>query len=271
MSPSQSDYAVHTTVNISCNTGYKPQIQVIKCDKDRKWNKYEPCTEVQCVKPETPKNGYYLLGLHPNQRIFNSSSLPYDSVITGKCNQGYRNENIENRTCTLNETWSGVAPNCTKKQCPYPKELANGNYQLQNGSLYQSGLSYYNTTVKIRCKTGYYIVGNVERTCNANQTWSGETRCSLVTCSLHQKLDGGFYGIKASNGLIIPYHNTISNYSEKASYNTTLTAVCDKNFELVNPENRTRRCTEAGVWDKEPALCGNRLFDNSGFSLIFIG
>ncbi|XP_053395785.1 sushi, von Willebrand factor type A, EGF and pentraxin domain-containing protein 1-like [Mercenaria mercenaria] len=117
----------------------------------------------------------------------NSASLPFGSTITGRCYEGYEGNDNDKRVCQSNKTWSGIPLTCTKKGCPFPGDLTDGLYLFNNGSLYMSGNSFYNTTIEVKCNKGYVVHGSKILRCSSNKTWSKVSTCQNVTCNLPER------------------------------------------------------------------------------------
>ncbi|XP_035696822.1 uncharacterized protein LOC118430220 [Branchiostoma floridae] len=122
------------------------------------WNDIFCDQAMSCPELSFPNNGSRTEG-----RI-------YGDRVTFSCNEGYELIGSVNRTCQANQSWSGVQPNCSRTPCPQLKPV-------QHGSISDGG--YYGDVVTYHCDPAYEISGDEERTCQANQTWSG----THPTCS----------------------------------------------------------------------------------------
>ncbi|XP_053395786.1 receptor-type tyrosine-protein phosphatase T-like [Mercenaria mercenaria] len=317
MNPNKTVFAVNEKATIVCIDGFQPDIQEITCMNNRYWDGNAQCSQVTCEHPGNPKNGLYIIGKILEGNIFASfSSLPFESVITVKCDNGYDSKGNEVRHCQSNRDWSGIQPVCRKKQCPHPGNISNGVFKFKNESVYSLGPSFYNTTIFVECIKGYNLNGSKQLTCGADETWGENPFCNIVTCDFPENPKNGSYVTKDHNGKITPYTKLSghSNYndiiyiacyeghrfnstskirkcletkewsgesggcvlvtckkleqleggffnytntalSDRFPYNTVVTVHCYQQFKLSNAQNRTRRCTEEGYWDSEPALC----------------
>ncbi|XP_053395032.1 uncharacterized protein LOC123524149 isoform X2 [Mercenaria mercenaria] len=110
MYPLQTLYNVNSHATIECSVGFLPQRQEIICLYGGYWNQYEQCKQVLCDYPGRPNNGYYIS--NSTNSISEFSSLPFGSIITGRCYDGYESNDNDKRVCQINKTWSGIPFTC---------------------------------------------------------------------------------------------------------------------------------------------------------------
>ncbi|XP_078661435.1 CUB and sushi domain-containing protein 3-like [Branchiostoma floridae x Branchiostoma belcheri] len=207
------------TVTFSCNEGYELiGSENRTCQADQTWSGVQPnCNRKAC--PELP--------------ILNNGNRTeghlYVDIVTFSCNEGYELIGSENRTCQADQTWSGVQPNCNRKACPDLPLLNNGN--RTEGHL-------YGDTVTFSCNEGYELIGSENRTCQANQSWSGvQTNCSKKACPE------------------LPLPNN-GNRTEGHLYGDTVTFSCNEGYELIGSENRT--CQANQSWSGLQTNCSKK-------------
>ncbi|XP_063414427.1 complement factor B-like [Mytilus trossulus] len=98
-----------------------------------------------------------------------------DNIIYS-CNRGYevQSGNLE-RSCQADGTWSGSTPVCVGVKCQDPE---NGQFTEEQTS---SGYSFPDT-VTYSCIFGYEVQsGDLERSCQADGTWSGNAPVCKMT------------------------------------------------------------------------------------------
>ncbi|KAL4622676.1 inactive serine protease PAMR1 isoform X1 [Arapaima gigas] len=114
---------------------------------------------VLCSRPSVPAHGT-MEGLH----------LHFGARVTFRCDLGFTLQGVHTATCRLDGTWSAPAPSCVprekEKSCPPPEHLANGDYFLVYGGNVLIAVQYM-------CHQPYTLKGQSQRTCLANNTWSG--------------------------------------------------------------------------------------------------
>ncbi|KAI8508634.1 hypothetical protein Bbelb_137330 [Branchiostoma belcheri] len=207
-------------VTFSCNEGYELiGSENRTCQADQTWSGVQPnCNRKAC--PELP--------------ILNNGNRTeghlYGDTVTFSCNEGYELIGSENRTCQADQSWSDVQPNCNRKACPELPILNNGN--RTEGHL-------YGDTVTFSCNEGYELIGSENRTCQANQTWSGvQPNCNRKACQ------------------VLPFPNN-GNRTEGHLYGDTVTFSCDEGYELIGSENRN--CQADQSWSGVQSNCSRKL------------
>ena len=103
--PNTTTFKVNTSANVRCDEGYQPNIQNVACNRNIHnviaWDNHPECIIINCTSPGMPSNGYYLKDDHVVNPI---DLLPFGSIIYGRCNLGYENENNERRMCQSDKT-----------------------------------------------------------------------------------------------------------------------------------------------------------------------
>ncbi|XP_078687684.1 fibroblast growth factor receptor-like [Branchiostoma floridae x Branchiostoma belcheri] len=170
MAPSNGNFSGGSSygdvVTYYCDAGYEISGDEERtCQSDQTWSGTQPtCARKPC--PELP---------HPTNGNRTEGHL-YGDIVSFSCNEGHELIGSENRTCQINQSWSGVQPICSRKLCQPLMAPSNGN--ISGGSSYGDVVTYY-------CDAGYEISGDEERTCQSDQTWSG----TQPTCALFPVAD----------------------------------------------------------------------------------
>ncbi|KAI8507112.1 hypothetical protein Bbelb_155510 [Branchiostoma belcheri] len=151
-------------VEFTCNSGYdRVGTSSLSCQADRTWNGVVPtCTRVQCPIQAAPANGVVTGGNF------------YQDAVLFTCDTGYELVGTSSLTCQADRTWDGVAPTCTRVECPALTAPVNGK---------MTGFNFYQDLLQFTCDTGYDLFGRVSLTCQADRTWDGVApTCTRVQC-----------------------------------------------------------------------------------------
>nr|CAD7456841.1 unnamed protein product [Timema tahoe] len=118
-------------------------------------------------------------------------------------------------------------------ECGFPAEIANGFYQLVNGTV------GYLSKVVYSCEEGYEMAGRAQLMCDIDERWNGPPpRCLAVECEAPPSIPNGRF--VASNNATIA--GTIIEY------------VCStRGYKLVGPKQIV--CLPSGLFDKKPPIC----------------
>ncbi|XP_057674246.1 membrane cofactor protein-like isoform X1 [Corythoichthys intestinalis] len=167
------------------------------------------------------------------------------STATLKCDVGYSQAGGSQAiTCTAG-TWTQVTLQCERVNCGPADNVANGNLDYSEGTL-------FGDKVSITCKSGYILVGATQRLCLSSTKWSEHPpTCQVVTCDPPVGLDKGFFGpIKD----IYDYGNVIK-YTCPKGYvlNGPSTAECsgDKTFNPKPPKCIQVKCKDLDIPNAE--------------------
>ena len=140
-------------------------------------------TAVDCGSLPNPANG----------QVSHSVGTTFGLTATYNCNTGYNLTGNRTRICQATRLWSGSAPTCprmlwvsyyqlsstlhavfifsTAVDCGSLPNPANGQVSHSVGTTFGSAATY-------SCNTGYNLVGDRTRMCQATRMWSG----SAPTC-----------------------------------------------------------------------------------------
>ncbi|XP_028814835.1 inactive serine protease PAMR1 isoform X2 [Denticeps clupeoides] len=114
---------------------------------------------LMCGRPMVPIHG-----------ATQSLALHVGGHVIYRCDPGYRLQGLRISTCLLDGTWSNQPPQCVpvrERTCSVPPKVRNGDQFLAYGpGDVLIALQYF-------CYKPYKLVGNDQRTCLPNNTWSG--------------------------------------------------------------------------------------------------
>ena len=136
------------------------------CQENGTWSGEEPVcvfTPVDCGLLESPNNVTII--------TYNNNNTLLHSTVQYSCFPGYFVMGDDERVCQENGTWSGEEPVCvfTPVDCGLlesPNNVTIITYNNNNTLLH--------STVQYSCFPGYFVMGDDERVCQENGTWSGE-------------------------------------------------------------------------------------------------
>ncbi|KAL9989269.1 hypothetical protein ACROYT_G003802 [Oculina patagonica] len=191
---------------------------VRRCEADGIWSEEQPnCTAVDCGPLPLLLNGSYV-----------GNMTTYPNKVLSYCDEGFLLRGSSERFCQANRTWSGTQTKCEAVDC-------GGLSAPLNGSLQGSSTTFPHL-ITFSCDDGFILDGSASRTCQANGTWSGNTRlCRAKDC-------GNLPPPK--NGSVIGNQTT---YPNKLSFS------CNEGFNLLGPP--VRRCEADGIWSGEQPTC----------------
>ncbi|XP_049300024.1 sushi, von Willebrand factor type A, EGF and pentraxin domain-containing protein 1 [Anopheles funestus] len=105
--------------------------------------------------------------------------------ITYQCPIGHSLIGIEKRTCQQNGIWSGVPPACKYVDCGPLPEIEHG------GIILSEQRTSFGVLASYTCHENYTLIGNENRTCQANG-WSGtQPKCLIDWCPEPPPIQGG--------------------------------------------------------------------------------
>ncbi|XP_060582617.1 sushi, von Willebrand factor type A, EGF and pentraxin domain-containing protein 1-like, partial [Ruditapes philippinarum] len=212
------------------------------------------------------------------------------SIVTYRCNDGYRLQGPGQRTCEKDGSWSGSDPYCRLILCAVPPFV---EHAIPFNALTQYLL---NSKARYVCETGYELsAGDSSLTCSASGTWEGFIpTCSLVQCGEPMKVPNSKvsvasynfkgeaqylcdlgYRVKGSsiitcekNGNWLeatpecvpvdcgppPYvPKSIKIDSKNYTFKSVIQYTCDVGFTLIG--QGTTSCQATGVWSGKTPVC----------------
>lgn len=146
------------------------------CDAYGLWNGTVPrCLAVTCQVPPLIVNGY----------IAYEGNMYVDSQIEYECQECYKLNGTQYRSCTVEGLWTLDEPTCNLIYCdPLPSGIPNGRV-IGNDNACGSLVEY-------ECSSGYELNGRQKATCLENERWSSQTpTCERVNCGAPPPLDYG--------------------------------------------------------------------------------
>ncbi|XP_048589676.1 fibrillin-3 isoform X2 [Nematostella vectensis] len=179
--------AFGNTCTYSCNNGYKladSGAHTVTCGARGVWEGTQP----QCVRKQCPK-----LTAIPNAKFYpdfcGTKGASYTSICNYICDQGYEMSGNPRRTCQADETWSGVAPTCTKYvpkpwiSCPFDiiVDLKTGAKTADVSSLWKlprSNIQGMTTSPTYATANYAYPVGQTKITFSVSNS-AGSASCSI--------------------------------------------------------------------------------------------
>ncbi|XP_047133368.1 uncharacterized protein LOC100208285 isoform X1 [Hydra vulgaris] len=182
-----------------------------------------------------------------NGGSFRQDQKFYGASVEYKCDSRFRikSENGNVRKCMYGGNWSEPAPFCEEINCGHPGIIENGGFEI-----YPLNSTFvFMTSVKYSCNVGYILVGEPNRVCQVNSTWSGgvERKCEVLKCP-----DPG-----------TPVNGTRS--GNEFNVGSSITFSCEKGFRRHGA--RTITCGITGKWSSETPLCKVVVCQLPSFSL----
>ncbi|XP_064387965.1 uncharacterized protein LOC135336171 isoform X3 [Halichondria panicea] len=251
-----SPFSSQTAATYGCDTGYglsggdRMRTCFGSSSGPGEWNGTAPiCEATTCADLVDIDNGYvaYASGA--------ATSRPFGDVASYICDTGYSPSHTISRVCggdglSPAGVWSGTVATCTIIQCPVLDSISNGDVTITPAAGSSSSLDY-GAVARHSCMNGYYLDGNVIRTCTGDGTtmlglWDGsEPRCRAIECPVLASPANGF--ISFDLDITAPY-----------SFLTTVTYGCNTGFGLTGGD-RTRQCSSSsagpGVWIGTAPIC----------------
>jgi formylglycine-generating enzyme required for sulfatase activity len=209
------------TATYSCSAGFTlVGARTRTCQTSGAWSGSAPsCVEVDCGTLAAPANG----------GVNTPSGTARGATATYVCDNGYALSGAATRTCQDTGDWSGRAPSCNPVDCGVLANPTNGAVQTPSTT--------FGGTASYSCSSGYLLVGDVTRTCQATGVWSGSVpQCEAVDC--------GTLANPGNGTVAIPDGTTL---------NATATYSCSSGFTLVG--GRTRTCQASGAWSGSAPTC----------------
>ncbi|GAB6029547.1 hypothetical protein CHUAL_005296 [Chamberlinius hualienensis] len=228
-----------TVVQLQCMPGYKSQNTVsstnITCREDGSWSG----NGITCIPQMCLPLGKILNG----KTVGTSTNV--NAVVQFECESGYKLVGESNITCTINETWSGVVPQCIAQTCPWPLN------RLVNGLISITGY-FVNDEVNYGCHIGYRLIGLQTRVCLSNGMWTGDDPvCSPVDCGQPDALPGTIVQVTST------LFENVANYS------------CLNDGDLIGDNQRS--CIDDGKWSGSAPKCQSDFCDNEGCDYLSCG
>ena len=218
-----NNYSVGAVVTYDCIVGYILIGTTSRtCLVNGSWSGIVPtCRIISCGDPGTPNNG---------SRILSGTGLL--STVEYNCDEGHILVGSSIRECLRNETWSDDTPECELVDCGSP-DIPN-----PAGVVFISNTTV-GSSVIYTCLGGYDLVGEPERVCLNNGTWSGEVPSCMVTATTNCGFpELPLLGIADFDDIVV---GSVAIYS------------CIEGYMVLGNQNRT--CLSSGEWSGETPVC----------------
>ena len=218
------EFSVGFVVDYECNFGFEldpnginPSGQ-ISCLPVGHWEDNLPvCRIVVCPEPAPIINGR-----------FEADGYEFLSQVRYTCNKGYELTHTDVLECYETGEWSPSPPQCIAVRCGQPDYILNGSFQLDKDT--------YGGTAIYECDLGYIILGETDRKCIENATWSGKVPvCKPISCGRPEDIEHGRFR------------------GRDFTLNHVVTYTCNEGYRLMGSQERT--CRETGKWQNDPPTC----------------
>nr|XP_006635542.1 PREDICTED: beta-2-glycoprotein 1 [Lepisosteus oculatus] len=177
-----------------------------------------------CGRPPLIENAE----MEDDRRVFEAGEETFYT-----CKPGYKTTGGSRKVvCTLSGAWSRPTLKCSRKSCPVPGPLLNGQIQFPVDISFQS-------VVNFTCHEGYVLQGAHTSQCQHDGTWSQPLPvCETVTCGLP---DIPQYGL---------IHHTKKITGNTTQFGDVVKYECSPPYALFG--NEFGSCQANGNWTKPP-------------------
>ncbi|XP_060600174.1 protein lev-9-like isoform X1 [Ruditapes philippinarum] len=192
-----------------------------KCLSGGKWEGVPPsCEAVTCNDP--PKIE------HAEHNGDSQPLYPSGQQLMYKCSYGYYADGEPRAMCSGEGKWIGLTLLCSPRSCGFPGDIDNG---------WRTGYAFtFPNVVKYFCHDGFELVGQGNRSCQADGRWSGiKPICEPVTCP----------------NLFAPVYGHM--YGDGTGYGTVIRFQCDDGYKNIGASER--RCQSDRTWSGAAAKC----------------
>nr|BAR45634.1 limulus clotting factor C-like [Scolopendra japonica] len=159
------------------------------------------------------------------------------SKVTYSCSTaGEFLEGPPTRECMPTVKWSGEPPKCIR-ECPLVATPVEGSVNLPTGRLTEG------VTVSYSCNENYRLIGERNRTCQKDGSWSGDDPIceKLIICKAPDNIEFGS----------VSTHRRGSTSDNTPG--TTVTFTCNSGYTLIGEEYI--QCQDDGNWSKASPIC----------------
>lgn len=210
-----------TSVKVKCNKGYTMFGEAaLECLPGGIWNTSVPDCVRECGPLTDPPNGL----------VFQPDGTTLNDETTYTCNTGYYLSHTNSRVCQADGSWSNTPAICVIYDCGNVLPPKNGGVTYPNGTTYLQSAVY-------SCNIGYDLIGDANRTCQANGTWDlTDPFCQIRDC-----------------GIISGPGNGSVDTSSGTTYLSVAIFSCDLGYTMIGDATSTCQATE--LWNNAPPLC----------------
>ncbi|XP_076319115.1 P-selectin-like isoform X1 [Tachypleus tridentatus] len=225
-------FTVHSVIDYFCETGHMMISASSRrvCGLDGKWTgEAAVCHYVDCGRvPPIPRGSVH----YANETTFLYSLISY------KCNFGYRLVGESVRRCLEDGHWSGTTPLCEEIRCPVPQVPRNATVVYSGNDRSLAASFKIGANAQYRCMEGHVLRGVSLRRCLQTGEWSGEVpSCEFVDCRFPLPVAHGHW--------LLPNNSTF--------YGMSVEYECDENYEVDGPSRRL--CLDNGTWSGQDPQC----------------
>ncbi|XP_077337313.1 complement component receptor 1-like protein isoform X3 [Lithobates pipiens] len=225
ISGTSGPYTLNSVVRFTCRTGtILNGSDTIKCNQTSDWEPALPrCLGVCRYVPDI----YFAEPVELTREHF----FVEGTTLQFKCKKGFDPvPNVNNVLTCLGKTWTPHKTFCTPISCGNPGSISNG-YIWDGTFFFGSGVTY-------ACNTGYTLIGERYRSCQADGNWSLPIpECEVKTCP--------YPNITAKTSFI-PV-KTQYQFRDKLTYN------CSKGYQLTGESESF--CNHEGKWTPKLPTC----------------
>ncbi|XP_041479272.1 sushi, von Willebrand factor type A, EGF and pentraxin domain-containing protein 1-like [Lytechinus variegatus] len=187
----------------------------------------------RCPRLQAPSSG----------SIANCSDPVYGAQCTFSCNEGYELSGSSSRECVLPNgqapaSWDGTQPTCQVKTC---EALSTSPLAIKSGcTALPPDTEPYGTLCSFYCPHGYSGVGESQKRCQADGTWSSiNFTCEATSC---EPLTPNSTRMQV----------TPSDCMDEPSFGETCLLGCDTEGYAVEPQDYTyTSCLGNGEWSRD--------------------
>ncbi|KAG8450949.1 hypothetical protein GDO86_003291 [Hymenochirus boettgeri] len=179
---------------------------------------------------------------------FNNQTFPIGQEVKYICRPGYvRSGSNDSIVCLNDSTWSTPFVFCTRRSCPNPGDIQNGQMEAED-FLFGSRVNY-------TCNIGYNMISKYNyRVCLADGTWSNSLPIcqTVISCTEAGNWSSVAPSCKAVNcpNPIVPNAIKTSGFTGPYLLNYAVTFKCNDGFDMFG--SSTVQCNIDSNW--EPSL-----------------
>ncbi|XP_067650023.1 sushi, von Willebrand factor type A, EGF and pentraxin domain-containing protein 1-like [Haliotis asinina] len=154
---------------LTCATGYTPNIRTISCLSDATWSSRQTCVDSHCPSPPIIQHGMF--------RCSSTNGHYHGDTCDLLCDRGHRPSSFfQVINCRSDNTWSPSAI-CVEITCPSPLPVTHGSLNCSAMTTHKEG-----DTCRLSCDEDYQPSVHTI-TCLADATWSNTALCNEIVCS----------------------------------------------------------------------------------------
>ncbi|XP_060077759.1 sushi, von Willebrand factor type A, EGF and pentraxin domain-containing protein 1-like, partial [Ylistrum balloti] len=221
-----TEYSIGHILTYECDFAYalsdKNPSGTVRCLPSGEWEENLPvCNILKCQDPPDVINGNAIW-----------TSRTFLSKAEYICDPGYTTIGSDNiAECMETRLWEPSPPECIPVDCGVPDSVLN--------SIVKADSYTYRSIITYQCKGGFEIIGNAQRSCLQNGSWSeGIPICSPVSCGTPADIENGRF------------------IGNEFRYGSTVRYFCDDGYLISGVEERV--CEQNGRWTSQMPNCRRR-------------